>query len=138
MHDRGGIITGQKVTEAKAQRAWEFRRHPTDAQRILWQSLRAGRLSGFHFRRQQVIDGFIVDFYCHAAGLVVEVDSPSHTDQAEYDMERDRILSARGLHILRLANDEVKHNLTAVLDRIAAECHTNLCLGEPDEDSPSL
>ena len=132
MHDRGGIITGQKVTEAKAQRAWEFRRHPTDAQRILWQSLRAGRLSGFHFRRQQVIDGFIVDFYCHAAGLVVEVDGPDHQDRADYDAERDRVLAARGLRILRVTNDEVRRNLPAVLTRITTEA-TRIPPSAPDQ-----
>ena len=49
----------------------------TPAEKILWQELRANKL-GVHFRRQQAIAGFIVDFYCHKAGLVVEVDGDIH------------------------------------------------------------
>ncbi|MHB8778456.1 MAG: endonuclease domain-containing protein [Anaerolineales bacterium] len=51
----------------------ESRRDMTPAEKILWQELRANKL-GVHFRRQQVITGFIVDFYCHKAGLVIELD----------------------------------------------------------------
>jgi len=68
----------------------------TRAERVLWQRLKAGRLQGWHFRRQQVIDGFIVDFYCHAAGLVLEIDGGVHEQQREYDTERDAVLLARG------------------------------------------
>lgn len=106
----------------KVQRAKELRRQMTEVERILWQQLRANRLQGFHFRRQQIIDGFIVDFYCHAAGLVVEVDGGIHQQQAEYDGERDRILSARGLRILRVRNVEISENLSGILARIAAAC----------------
>ncbi|MCD6334861.1 MAG: DUF559 domain-containing protein, partial [Candidatus Latescibacteria bacterium] len=71
------------------------------------------------FRRQQIIDGFIVDFYCHPAGLVVEVDGEIHKQQAAYDAERDRILSARGLRIVRIGNEEVNRDISGVLTRIA-------------------
>ena len=71
---RSNIIIGQRIDPAKAQRARELRRRMTTEEKALWQRLRANRLDGFHFRRQQVIDGFIVDFYCHAASLVVETD----------------------------------------------------------------
>ncbi len=87
---------------------------------ILWQHVRGNQLQGFHFRRQQVIDGFIVDFYCHAAGLVVEVDGGIHEQQAGYDAERDRVLAGRGLRILRIQNEEVRNDLAMVLRRIGA------------------
>ena len=58
------IIPGQKVTKEKLLRAKELRREMTPAEKILWNELRANKL-GVHFRRQQVIQGFIVDFYCH-------------------------------------------------------------------------
>ena len=74
--------------------------------------------NGRHFRRQQIIDGFIVDFYCHAAGLVIEVDGKIHEDQIEYDAERDRILKQRELQILRFTNAEIRANLDAVLRSI--------------------
>ncbi|NJN96810.1 MAG: DUF559 domain-containing protein [Anaerolineales bacterium] len=94
----------------------------TQEEKILWQYLRANRLNGLHFRRQQVIDGFIADFYCHAARLVIEVDGEIHQQQVEYDAERDRILSARGLRLLRIKNEEVRQNLNSVLARIAKAC----------------
>jgi very-short-patch-repair endonuclease len=55
-------VIGQKVDSALRQRAKELRREMTAEEKILWQHLRANRLHGFHFRRQQIIDGFIVDF----------------------------------------------------------------------------
>ena len=78
------IIPGQHVTAQKQQRAKELRRNMTPAEKILWNELRANKL-GVHFRRQQVIQGFIVDFYCHKAALVVEVDGDIHDLQKEED-----------------------------------------------------
>jgi Protein of unknown function (DUF559) len=62
------IITGQKVTKEKLQRAKELRHDMTPAEKHLWEEVRANKLS-VHFRRQQVIAGFIVDFYCHLLRL---------------------------------------------------------------------
>jgi very-short-patch-repair endonuclease len=116
------IVVGQKVAAVKLQRAKELRRAMTGAERTLWERLRGNRLHGFHFRRQQVIDGFIADFYCHAAGLVVEVDGGVHAQQAAYDSERDRVLSQRGLRVLRIGNEQVEKNLDGVLACIAGAC----------------
>ncbi|MEB3343061.1 DUF559 domain-containing protein, partial [Okeania sp.] len=80
------------------------------------------RLNGWHFRRQQIIDGFIVDFYCHCAGVVVEVDGEIHLQQFEYDVERDRILLMRGIRLLRFKNEEVRQQLDRVLISIATVC----------------
>ena len=98
----------------------------TADERILWGRLRANRLFGLHFRRQQVIDGFIVDFYCHEAGLVVEVDGAQHDDQREYDAERDRVLTQRGLHVLRISNGAVRANVADVLTRIVGTARSRL------------
>jgi very-short-patch-repair endonuclease len=116
------IVIGQKVTSVKVQRAKELRRQMTQEEKILWQHLRANKLNGLHFRRQQIIDGFIADFYCHAARLVIEVDGEIHQQQAEYDEERDQVLSARGLRLLRIKNEQVRQNLDSVLARIAKAC----------------
>ena len=115
------IVVGQNVAPVKLQRAKELRRDMTEAERALWENLR-GNLLGFHFRRQQVIDGFIADFYCHAARLVVEVDGGVHAHRAEYDAQRDEVLQRRGLRILRIRNDDVQTNLAGVLARIARAC----------------
>lgn len=115
------IVGGQKVNETKVERARERRRQMTAQERVLWQHLRGHRLGGFHFRRQQIIDGFIADFYCHSGHLVVEVDGSVHEKQKEYDTERDRILSSRGLRILRITNNDIQQSLKGVLERILLE-----------------
>jgi len=120
------IVVGQKIDPAKLEQAKKLRRAMTPAERRLWASLRANRLKGLHFRRQQIIDGFIVDFYCHAAGLVVEVDGPVHEKRVEYDAQRDRTLSARGFRILRVHNSQVMQELERVLARIEAACRGRL------------
>ena len=113
------IVTNQIVTKAKLQRAKELRREMTPAEKILWEELRANKL-GVHFRRQQVIQGFIVDFYCHQAGLVVEVDGDVHDLQKEEDERREKVLSALGLRVVRFRNDEVVKSLSAVVGKIKA------------------
>ncbi|MEY2819346.1 MAG: hypothetical protein RL275_2809 [Chloroflexota bacterium] len=113
------IVTNQKVTKEKLQRAKELRREMTPAEKILWEELRANKL-GVHFRRQQVIQGFIVDFYCHQAGLVVEVDGDVHDLQKEEDERREKVLSALGLRVVRFRNDEVVKSLSAVVGKIKA------------------
>ena len=116
------IVIGQKITSIKLQRAKEFRRNMTPEEKIIWQHLRANRLQGYHFRRQQIIDGFIVDFYCHATALIVEIDGKIHENQIEYDAERDKVLSARGLRLLRIKNEEIKENIDKVLKHILQAC----------------
>jgi very-short-patch-repair endonuclease len=111
------IVTNQKVTAQKLQRAKELRREMTPAEKILWEELRANKL-GVHFRRQQVIQGFIVDFYCHRAGLVIEVDGDIHDLQKEEDERREKVLAEMGLRIVRFGNDEVVRSLSAVVGKI--------------------
>ena len=117
-----GIITGQRIDKAKLERAQALRRNMTPAERRLWGALRTNRLDGLHFRRQQVIEGFIVDFYCHAERLVVEVDGSMHRRQVEHDAERSRVLTAQGLRVLRVRNEEVMQDLEGVLLRIRRAC----------------
>ena len=113
------IVTNQKVSAQKLQRAKELRREMTPAEKILWEELRANKL-GVHFRRQQVIQGFIVDFYCHRAGLVIEVDGDIHDLQQEEDERREKVLSALGLRVVRFRNDEVMSDAerSAVVEKI--------------------
>ena len=69
---------------------------------------------GVHFRRQRVIQGFIVDFYCHKSALVVEVDGDVHDLQKEEDERREKVLSEMWLRVIRFRNDEVVKDLSAV------------------------
>lgn len=119
------IIVGQRIDPAKLKRAKELRRQMTQTEKRLWARLRRNQL-GFHFRRQQIIDGFIVDFYCHTAGLIVEVDGPIHEEQEDYDESRDDTLTQRGLYVLRVTNEDVMVRLEQTLHRIAATCQTRV------------
>jgi len=111
------IIPGQRVTKEKQQRAKELRREMTPAEKVLWEELRANKL-GVHFRRQQVIAGFIVDFYCHKSALVVEVDGDIHDLQHEEDVRREKALRELGLRVVRFRNDEVLKDLSTVVEKI--------------------
>ena len=114
------IIPGQRVVKEKLQRARELRREMTSAEKIFWQELRGNKL-GVHFRRQQIIVGFIVDFYCHRAGLVIELDGSVHANQSEEDAHRGKVLNEMGLRFIRFWNGEVEKNLAEVLRKIRAE-----------------
>jgi very-short-patch-repair endonuclease len=113
------VIPGQPVTKEKLQRARELRQELTPAEKILWNELRENKL-GAHFRRQQVIAGFIVDFYCHKAGLVIELDGSIHDNQIEEDTRRDQVLVEMGLRIVRFRNEEILKDLQSVLGKIRA------------------
>jgi very-short-patch-repair endonuclease len=90
----------------------------TPAECVLWEAVRGNRLAGLRFRRQQVIDGFIVDFYCHAARLVIEIDGGIHEAQQGHDIARDQILAGRALRVIRFTNDDVLNDLQDVLRQI--------------------
>ena len=76
--------------------------------------------AGSPLSEAQVIQGFIVDFYCHKAGLVIEVDGDIHDLQKEEDERREKVLSEMGLRIVRFGNDEVGRDLSAVVGKIKA------------------
>ncbi len=116
------IIPGQKINSIKLQRARELRREMTPAEKRLWQALRGNKLGGRHFRRQQIIAGYIVDFYCHAADLVIEIDGDIHEYQKEYDAERNKVLTGLGLKVLHIPNETVLKSLPQVLKTILKEC----------------
>ena len=116
------IVRGQQVEEAKVLRAKELRRESTPAEQLLWSRLRGSQLSGFHFRRQQIVRGFIADFYCHKAALIIELDGDAHKGQEDYDADRDRILNANGFLTIRFENRQVAEGIDSVLTRIASLC----------------
>ena len=83
----------------------------------MWQELRAKKL-GVKFRRQHLIDQFIVDFYCVELGLVVEVDGGIHLKQCGRDQEREQILRIQGCSLVRFTNAAVEENLPKVVGEI--------------------
>jgi very-short-patch-repair endonuclease len=107
-------MTLQATEIAKA-----LRKRMTDAEQILWRHLRAHRLGGMKFKRQQPIGPFVVDFVCFDSRLVIEVDGGQHQDN-EKDRTRDAWLEGQGYRVLRFWNNEVLNELPAVLEKIAA------------------
>jgi len=114
-----GCRTDAKGWSLLRPRAQWMRRAPTEAEARLWQRLRRSGL-GVRFRRQVVMGRFIADFYCPAAALIVEVDGGVHDARRDIDEERDRLLKAGGVRVLRVRNDEVAEDLDAVVETIRA------------------
>ncbi|MFI4975754.1 MAG: endonuclease domain-containing protein [Caulobacterales bacterium] len=110
-------------TAQSLQRARELRRNQTQGEGRLWGELRGHRLGGWKWRRQAPIGPFIVDFYCPAARLVVELDGSQHQDNAPYDGRRTRFLEGQGLRVLRFASEGVwQGRLDHICRTILAAC----------------
>jgi very-short-patch-repair endonuclease len=110
--------------EALKKRARDMRSNPTEPELRLWRNLSNGQLGGFKFRRQEVIGRTIVDFYCPAANLVIEVDGDTHADP-QREARRDAYLQGFGLTVLHLANPDVMRNIDGVLQTILSALEGN-------------
>jgi very-short-patch-repair endonuclease len=97
-----------------------LRNQSTDAERRLWQFLRAGQLRGRKFRRQAAIGAYVVDFVCFADKLIVELDGPQHfePEAIAYDERRTNWLASRGFRVVRFRNQELDESIRAVVDAI--------------------
>jgi very-short-patch-repair endonuclease len=98
--------------------AKKLRQRMTDSEKTLWGCLRSNKLNGLHFRRQQAIDEYIVDFYCHDYGLIIEIDGEIHDSQKDYDQERDLMLTSQGFSVIRFSNKEIQDSIEDVLNKI--------------------
>jgi len=90
----------------------------THAEAVLWEALRGRKLNGLKFRRQHPIGPFVADFCCAERRLIVELDGEIHTTQQDCDAEREALLHQAGYSVIRFANEQVLHDLPAVLDAI--------------------
>ena len=110
--------------------ARHLRKNMTDAERLLWSRIRKKQLGGYQFYRQRPLGKYIVDFYCPAARLVVEVDGGQHFFQNSrvHDTERDRFFKRHGIRVLRFTNLQVLNEIENVLDTIyeALKAHSPL------------
>jgi len=101
----------------------KLRKEMTDAERLLWKYIRNKQIKNLQFYRQKIIGNYIVDFYCPAVKIVIEIDGGQHfeNDNLKKDKERDRYLSSLGLKVLRFNNLEVLKNKEGVYQRILEE-----------------
>ena len=103
-------------------RAQSLRKNPTPAEVRFWKLIGPLRVRGFHFRKQVPLGSFVVDFACHQAKVVVEIDGDTHyTDGAiRKDRARDAALARHGYKVLRFSNADVMHNPEGVYDTLVA------------------
>ncbi|MEZ5893442.1 MAG: endonuclease domain-containing protein [Parvularculaceae bacterium] len=113
------------VLRKTTERAQRLRREPTPAERKLWTRLKAKQLNGLQFRRQHPIGPFIVDFYCAALKLAIEIDGDSHgNDEAQRrDEKRSAFIASKGVRLIRFWNSDIHERLDGVLaDILEEEC----------------
>ena len=113
--------SSQKGPKDWLSRSRELRRNSSDAENTLWKQLRGCRLKGYKFRRQVVIEPYIVDFVCLEAQLIIEADGGQHIEQKVYDAERTAMLETRGYRVMRFWNHDILNQTQIVLGQIVAE-----------------
>ena len=94
-----------------------MRRDPTEAEYALWQLLRARRLGGMKFKRQEPLGPYICDFVCHERLLIVEADGSQHASSAR-DGVRDRYFEMKGYRTLRFWNEDIQENIDGAAEQI--------------------
>jgi very-short-patch-repair endonuclease len=119
------IITNQHIPDELKARAITMCSTMTPAEARLWNHLRKNNLGGFHFRRQQIIHGYIVDFYCHTANLVIEVDGSEHLKQKNFDKNRVEFLNGLGIAVIRFYKSGVMNPVNSVFEVILENCRSN-------------
>ncbi len=107
-----------RVLAKKREFSRVLRREQTDAEGKLWNLLRSRQLEDFKFRRQYVIDPYIVDFCCIQAKLIIELDGGQHLDNKNYDDNRTKFLEQKGYSVIRFWDDDVLLHPINVADDI--------------------
>ncbi|MFH1342567.1 MAG: endonuclease domain-containing protein [Pseudomonadota bacterium] len=112
-------------TSVRRAAAKKLRANTTPHERILWRTLKELPVHGTHFRRQAPIGPYVVDFFCPARHLIIEVDGGHHNDDenSKRDHERQVWLEQEGYRVVRFWNSEINSDLNAVLERIYVELH---------------
>jgi very-short-patch-repair endonuclease len=119
--------------------ARQLRRDSTRSEDLLWQALRRKEFRGLKFRRQHPLGGFVLDFYCHAAKLAVEVDGSVHhaPDVRARDRDRQTLIEAAGIRVLRVRAEDVESDVNAVLHQIHVVLRTYHSMPRPRNPLPS-
>ncbi|MDD4179952.1 MAG: DUF559 domain-containing protein [Candidatus Margulisbacteria bacterium] len=106
------------MREIKKQFARQLRKDQTSTEEKVWDILRDRRLFNLKFRRQHVIEGFVVDFYCPEHKLVIEIDGGIHNKQKDYDQLRQEEIESKFNTVIRVRNEEIKDNCVALIGKI--------------------
>ncbi len=100
------------------KRRQKLRNSAVKAEVVLWSYLKNKQLYGYKFRRQYSVGPYVIDFYCPAIKLAIEVDGPSHIGQEAYDRERQNYIEQFGIRFLRVTNRDVYKNISGVIKAI--------------------
>jgi len=108
------------MTYKKREFARQLRQDQTLVEERVWELLRNNQFMGLKFRRQHVIEGFVVDFYCHEYKLAIELDGGIHSRKMrqQYDQLRQIELEAEGVSFIRILNSEFIRNENILFDKI--------------------
>ena len=106
------------MKDIKKRFARELRKDQTRAEEVVWKLLRNRRYLEFKFRRQHVVEGFVIDFFCKELRLGIEVDGGIHLNRKEYDGIRQMIIESEGIRIIRVSNAEIKKDPESLLVKI--------------------
>ena len=104
---------------ALRERAKELRKAGNLSEVRMWHMLHKRNFKGLDFTRQKIIGNFIVDFYCAACGVVIEIDGSSHDNKQEYDAERDAFLEGLGLTVIHVPAEEVLKDVIKVVSKLS-------------------
>ncbi len=98
--------------------ARNLRKEATAEEEKVWDVLRNRNFLNLKFRRQHVIKGFVVDFFCHDLNLAIEIDGKVHDKQKDYDLIRQKLLEERGVRFIRITNEEINRNIEVLFAKI--------------------
>jgi very-short-patch-repair endonuclease len=123
---------------ADLERARRLRGKETWAEKLMWRWLRDRRFSSYKFRRQHPVGDYVLDFFCEAAELNIELDGGHHgfPEQQKHDAEREKFLKSRGIKTLRFWNVELRRNVEGVRATIFNELQSRAPKPLPEYTRP--
>ena len=110
------------INKSLTERARWLRKNSTLSEILFWNEVKSKKLDGLDFYRQKVIGNYIVDFFCARLNVVIEIDGSTHNNKYEYDARRDKYLRSLGLHVLHIYDEDVKQDMTGVLQIVRNFC----------------
>ena len=106
------------MKEIKKIFARTLRRNQTKTEKVVWEILRKRKFMNYKFRRQHVVEGFVLDFYCCELKLSIEIDGGIHLKRKDYDRLRQEVIESEGISVIRITNDEIAEDKRSILRKI--------------------
>ncbi len=106
------------MKEIKKRFARILRNQQTNSEKIVWELIRDRKFMNLKFRRQHVIEGFVLDFYCHEIRLGIEIDGGIHNKRKDYDRLRQEVIESEGITLLRIKNRDILDCKRSILTKL--------------------